>query len=611
MSTTFASLGVPEAIATALANRGIDAPFPIQAATIPPALAGRDLCGKAPTGSGKTIAFGVPMVARVTRSAPKKPHGLVLAPTRELAIQVAEELEHISGDLRILAVYGGAGIEPQIKKLRAGVDIVVATPGRLIDLLDRNCCDLRSVTFAVVDEADRMADMGFLPDVKRILDETRDDRQTVLFSATLDGAIDSLVKRYQKDPVVHEIEDEETGVVVHPFWLCERPERVALLAQIVDRLGPTVVFSRTKHGSDRIAKQLGNAGIKAAAIHGNRSQAQRERALEAFHRGDVQALVATDVAARGIHVDGVMGVVHFDLPADHKDYIHRSGRTGRAGMTGTVVTLIDKAQRKDAVKIKKGAGVDVEIGEPDVASLPEGPQQAFRPKSRRKATVKDLAPPVPANSPSRSKAKSKAVAQERKECTQRDWDEPKPRGPRTAKPARSSGRHEDASRSGARPSDLSRNATRAGSRAGRPERADHGSPRSSRPEDRSERSERQARWANEDASTKSSRENRADRRNRQFTDEERARRAEANEREEARRAKQRAGDRASHRASSAAASNGQTLPADVAGGAKVRPSGASRRKAKRAQLAATGEELPRAKKRRSGKPRPPAKNRAR
>ncbi|WP_421119943.1 DEAD/DEAH box helicase [Aquihabitans daechungensis] len=602
MSTTFASLGVPEAIATALSNRGIDEAFPIQVATIPPALAGRDLCGKAPTGSGKTIAFGVPMVARVTRSAPKKPHGLVLAPTRELAIQVAEELENISGDLRILAVYGGAGIEPQIKKLRAGIDIVVATPGRLIDLLDRNCCDLRSVTFAVVDEADRMADMGFLPDVKRILDETRDDRQTVLFSATLDGAIDSLVKRYQNNPVVHEIEDEETGDVVHHFWLCERPERVALLARIVDRLGPTVVFSRTKHGSDRIAKQLGNAGIKAAAIHGNRSQAQRERALEAFHRGDVQALVATDVAARGIHVDGVMGVVHFDLPADHKDYIHRSGRTGRAGMTGTVVTLIDKSQRKDAVKVKKGAGVEVEIGEPDVSSLPEGPQQAFRPKSgRAKARVKDLTPPVPANSPSRSKAKSKAVAQERKERTQRDWDEPKPR---SARPARATSRTDD--RSGARPSDLSRGAARGAARPGRNERADHGSPRSSRPEDRSERSERQARWANEEASTKSSRENRADRRNRQFTEEERAARAAENEKNEARRNQQRTNDRAKHRAKTTRTEGDRTLPSDVAGAGKVRPSGASRRKAKREVLAASGEEIPRAKKRRSGKPRPPA-----
>ena len=617
MSTpTFASLGVPEAIATALSNRGIDEPFPIQIATIPPALAGRDLCGKAPTGSGKTIAFGVPMVARVTRSAPKKPHGLVLAPTRELAIQVATELENLNSGLRILAVYGGAGIEPQIKKLRAGVDIVVATPGRLIDLLDRNCCDLRSVTFAVVDEADRMADMGFLPDVKRILDETRDDRQTVLFSATLDGAIDSLIKRYQKNPVMHEVEEEETGDVVHHFWISERTERVALLAQICDRLGPTIVFSRTKHGSDRIAKQLGNAGIKAAAIHGNRSQAQRERALEAFHRGDVQALVATDVAARGIHVDNVMGVVHFDLPADEKDYIHRSGRTGRAGMTGTVVTLIDKGQRKDAVRIKNKAGVDAEIGEPDVQSLPEGPQQAFRPTSgRNKARVKDLTPPVPQNSPDRARVKA-----QHKERTQRDWDEPAARSPRPARndrprtdrPKTSDRPKGSDDRSGARPSDLSRSSSsRGAARPGRTERGekpDLGSPRSSRPEDRSERSERQARWDNEQASTKSSRENRADRRNRQFTEEERAAKAAENERREA----QRAASKSAHRkGTSTRPGSDHTLPSDVPGGAKVRPSGASRRKAKREVLAASGETAPRTKKKRSGKPRPPAKNRAR
>ena len=513
-TTTLASLGAPDGVVAALAPRGITEPFPIHTATIPPALEGRDLSGKAPTGSGKTIAFGVPMVARVTRSAPKKPHGLVLAPTRELAIQVAEELAIMAGDLRVIAVYGGAGIEPQIKKLRAGIDIVVATPGRLIDLLDRDCIRLDAVTFAVVDEADRMADMGFLPDVKRILDQTRDDRQTVLFSATLDGAIDTLVQRYQRNPVVHELEEDRSGEIVHHMWLAPRPERVALTAQIVDRLGPTVVFCRTKHGSDRVARQLGNGGVKAAAIHGNRSQAQRERALEAFHRGDVQALVATDVAARGIHVDGVLGVVHFDLPHDEKDYIHRSGRTGRAGMTGTVITLIDANQRKDAVKIKKGAGIgDVEITDPDVASLPEGPQQAFRPKPRRKATVKDLAPRPPANSPSRSKPKPKPQA---KADRQRDWDEPNER----AKPK----------------------------------------PKSA------------------------SRQSRAERRERQFTDEERAARAAANERREAR---------------------------SQAGEGKPRPSGAARRKAKRDQQVASGEAPTRSKKRRSGKPRPPAKHRSR
>ncbi|MEZ5180505.1 MAG: DEAD/DEAH box helicase [Acidimicrobiales bacterium] len=383
MPPTFESLGVPAPIVAALARRGITEPFAIQAATIADALDGRDLCGKAPTGSGKTLAFGIPMVARVTRSAPKKPHGLVLAPTRELAIQVADELRALGTELRVLAVYGGAGIEPQIKKLRAGVDIVVATPGRLKDLIDRRVCDLRAVTFVVLDEADRMADMGFLPEVKRILDLVPADRQTVLFSATLDGAIDELVSRYQVDPVVHEMADEPAGEVTHRFWVAERPGRVALVADIVDRLGHTVVFCRTKHGSDRVARQLGKAGVAAAAIHGNRSQSQRERALEAFHRGDVQALVATDVAARGIHVEGVRGVVHFDLPGDPKDYIHRSGRTGRAGSPGTVVALFDAAQRKDAVKLKRAAGVDAEIEEPDVASLPEAPQRAFAPERAR------------------------------------------------------------------------------------------------------------------------------------------------------------------------------------------------------------------------------------
>ncbi len=371
MTTTFAGLGVPENIARALAERGITEPFPIQEATLRDSLAGRDLCGKAPTGSGKTIAFGIPMVARVTRSAPKRPKGLVLAPTRELALQVADELRQFSGDLRVLAVYGGAGIEPQIKQLRQGVDIVVACPGRLLDLIDRNCCDLRDVTFAVVDEADRMADMGFLPDVKRLLDMTGTKRQTVLFSATLDGAIDQLVKRYQTNPVTHELAEEASGDIDHHFWISDRAERTALTAQVVAIAGPTIVFCRTKHGSDRLSKQLEKSGVRSAAIHGNRSQAQRERALTAFHRGEIQALVATDVAARGIHVEGVTCVIHYDIPADYKDYVHRSGRTGRAGAKGIVVAMVDKGQRKDAVKLRKGAGVVAELVEPDISVIPE------------------------------------------------------------------------------------------------------------------------------------------------------------------------------------------------------------------------------------------------
>lgn len=374
MNTTFADLGVPSAIAADLDQRGISEPFPIQIATIPDALAGRDLCGKAPTGSGKTIAFGIPLVVKVPRAAPKRPKGLVLTPTRELALQVATELRDLDPDKRVLAVYGGAGIAPQLKALRQGVDIVVACPGRLLDVIDRKACELRDVSFVVIDEADRMADMGFLPDVRRILDQTASSRQTLLFSATLDGAIDALVREYQHNPVVHEVagDDESTGDVTHHLWRVKRENRSQLTGEIIERVGPTVVFSRTRHGADRIAHQLERLGVSAAAIHGSRSQGQRERALEAFHHGRVKALVATDVAARGIHVEGVSCVVHFDLPTDPKDYVHRSGRTGRAGAAGTVIGLVVDGQTKDATKLVRQADVTAVIVDPAVVALPEG-----------------------------------------------------------------------------------------------------------------------------------------------------------------------------------------------------------------------------------------------
>lgn len=597
MTTTFAALGVPDEIVRALDRRGITAPFPIQAATIPDALAGRDLCGKAPTGSGKTIAFGVPMVARVKRAAPKRPKGLVLAPTRELALQVADELRAMSGDLRVLPVYGGAGLGPQIKELRNGVDIVVACPGRLLDLIERKTCDLRDVSFAVVDEADRMADMGFLPDVRRILDMTNEVRQTVLFSATLDGAIDSLVKNYQHDPVVHEMPDEQAGDIAHHFWVTERHDRLPLLASIIDRTGPSIVFCRTKHGSDRVARQLANAGVKSAAIHGNRSQAQRERALTAFHRGDVAALVATDVAARGIHVEGVACVVHFDLPPDPKDYIHRSGRTGRAGADGLVVSLFDKVQRKDAVKLKKAVGEgDIEITEADVASLREGPQQAFRTESRRPRPPR-IERPTTDDRPVRDERSS------RNERPVRD-DRPKHR----ARPV-----HDEQSARTARPAPTRLRTTtgadpaRTDDRSSVPQRGEVVADRSRRDRPRPDRRERIARADDGGRSTQSesrrgpsrsdheppSGQNRAERRQAQFTAYERAARAEVNER-----AERDQGESRRHR-----------LPADTPGGDKVRPSGASRRKAKRENLRASGEDVPRAKKRRSGKPRPPASSR--
>ncbi len=401
MPTTFAALGVPAELARSLEDRNIRVPFPIQAATIPDALAGRDLSGRAPTGSGKTIAFGIPLLLRVQRSRPKHPKGLVLVPTRELATQVAEELTALAaGELRVHAIYGGVGFEGQLKALRRGVDIIVACPGRLGDLINKGVCHLDAVQLAVVDEADRMADMGFLPDVSRLLDQTAADRQTLLFSATLDGAVDQLVKRYQRDPVRHELRDdgEDQGQVDHHFWLSERPGRVALTADILQRIGSTIVFCRTRHGADRVAQQLGRAGVAAAAIHGARSQSQRERALAAFHAGKVQALVATDVAARGIHVTGVKCIVHFDLPADHKDYIHRSGRTGRAGAGGVVVSLVAAAQRNEASRLR--SALDLAGGTtPPATELLGGEQKAGAPRSP--AVVED-----PGRRPARPGGKS-------------------------------------------------------------------------------------------------------------------------------------------------------------------------------------------------------------
>jgi superfamily II DNA/RNA helicase len=323
VSPTFADLGVPPSIASNLAARGIEAPFPIQAATIPDALAGRDICGRAPTGSGKTIAFGIPLVNGVGKASPKRPRGLVLVPTRELASQVCDELNILAKPKGpwVEAFYGGVGFDNQLRALNKGVDIAVACPGRLADLINQRRMSLEDVEFVVIDEADRMADMGFLPEVKRILDQCRDDRQTLLFSATLDGDVDVLIKKYQKDPLRHEFhaDEEDISRSEHLFWHVERSDRLKTAAAIVSRMGPTVVFCRTKRGADRIAKQLDDSGVRSAAIHGDRSQSQRERALDLFHRGRVQALVATDVAARGIHVDGVECVIHFDPPADVKD----------------------------------------------------------------------------------------------------------------------------------------------------------------------------------------------------------------------------------------------------------------------------------------------------
>ncbi len=356
-TTSFAELGLPDRLVDVLRQRGITRPLPIQAAAIADILAGRDVSGKAPTGSGKTLAFALPIAATLNRSAPKRPRGLVLAPTRELANQIAVEMGPLlrTRSLTAYPFYGGVGFGGQLQALRRGVDVAVACPGRLEDLVRSGEIELSNIEVAVVDEADRMADMGFLPAVRRILDATPSSRQTLLFSATLDGDVDVLVRRYQSNPVRHEVAvPEDVSLASHEFRAVASAGRTALCAELVLAPGSSVVFVRTKRGADRVARGLKNAGVSAAAIHGDRSQAQRERTLADFRAGRLQTLVATDVAARGIHVDDVARVIHYDLPEDIKDYVHRSGRTARAGAGGTVVAFVPPEKRGLAASLQTG-----------------------------------------------------------------------------------------------------------------------------------------------------------------------------------------------------------------------------------------------------------------
>jgi superfamily II DNA/RNA helicase len=362
VSTSFADLGVSADLIDALNKRQITEPFPIQVAAIPDALAGRDISGRAPTGSGKTLAFGIPMVERVPRARRLRPGALVLAPTRELAAQIQKDLLPLAKTRgrRVIAVYGGVGYETQIRELRRGIDILVACPGRLIDLVERRAVELDGVEIVVIDEADRMADMGFLPQVRKLLDLVSENRQTILFSATLDGDIGALARDYQHDPVRHEVGEVEPDLdaSTHAFWHIEATDRPRHTATLINQHGSTIVFCRTRHGADRLVKQLSAAGVSAASIHGGRSQGQRDRALQSFKQGQVDALIATDVAARGIHVDGVACVVHFDLAEDAKAYLHRSGRTGRAGASGVVVTLVSDALVRDVRKLQRDIGLE-------------------------------------------------------------------------------------------------------------------------------------------------------------------------------------------------------------------------------------------------------------
>ena len=421
MTTTFSRLGLPTALVRAVEQRGITDTFPIQAATIPDALEGRDVSGKAPTGSGKTLAFGLPLLARVEKGNRHQPGALVLAPTRELAEQIKRELTPLARtvDRRVVAVYGGVAYGPQKAALRKGIDVLVATPGRLEDLVEQRSVDLARVAVVVVDEADRMADMGFLPAVRRILDRTAQPRQTMLFSATLDGDVAVLSRDYQQHPVRHEVAtpETETASARHHFWLVQHHDRVQHTANLVGASGRSIVFTRTRHGADRLAKQLSRLHIGAVAMHGGRSQSQRHRALRAFSSGDAVALIATDVAARGIHIDAVASVIHFDPPTDSKDYLHRSGRTARAGAAGTVVSLVTGEQQGAVRRIQRDLRMQAPIEAPSIHALEHGghligsgsPQSAGRTTSNR-----------PANRP-RATPRTKRHARARAARRRRRW----------------------------------------------------------------------------------------------------------------------------------------------------------------------------------------------
>ena len=366
-TTQFADLGIDQDLVDALSARGITAPFEIQALAIPDGLTGRDVCGKAKTGSGKTLAFGIPLVQRLPKGTPKRPTGLALVPTRELAVQVCRELEPLAEcrDLRIEAIYGGTPIEKQIEALRKGVDFVVATPGRMIDLIQQEELSVADLEGVVIDEADRMADMGFMPQVEWILRRAEKDHQTLLFSATLDGMVGSLISRYQNDPVTHEVASREVTVaeMEHRFLAVHEMDRVRVAARIIGSSNRTIVFSRTKWGADKLAGKLVAENVKAAAIHGDLRQAQREKALADFINGKIQCLVATDVAARGIHVDDVDVVIHYDPPSDAKTYLHRSGRTARAGESGMVVSLVLWNEELEVRKLLRRLGMKQPIVE--------------------------------------------------------------------------------------------------------------------------------------------------------------------------------------------------------------------------------------------------------
>ncbi|WP_226899341.1 DEAD/DEAH box helicase [Nonomuraea phyllanthi] len=359
----FELLGLPKPLVSGLARQGIDSPFPIQSATIPDVLAGGDVLGRGQTGSGKTLAFGLPTMARLAgvRPTPGHPRAMILVPTRELALQVHDALEPLGRGLglRMKVVVGGMSMGKQIEALRRGVDIVIATPGRLGDLIRQGECSLADVEVSVLDEADHMCDLGFFPVVTDLLAQTPSDGQRLLFSATLDGDVDKLVQRFLKNPITHSVAPATSPVdtMEHHVMQVTRDEKFDVVAEIANREGRTIIFVRTQHGVDRLCKQLARVGVKAGGLHGGKRQNQRTRILAEFREGAISVLVCTDVAARGIHVDNISLVLHVDPPQDHKSYLHRGGRTARAGEKGTVVTLVLPSERRSTDALTRRAGI--------------------------------------------------------------------------------------------------------------------------------------------------------------------------------------------------------------------------------------------------------------
>src|SRR3954466_348295 len=379
--TTFDALGVPAPLVEVLTASGITAPFPIQVATLPDSLAGKDVLGRGRTGSGKTLAFSIPLVARLAASdskrQPKRPRSLILVPTRELANQVAAVVDPMARALgmKTTTIFGGVGQNPQVQALSGGLDVVIACPGRLEDLIQQGHCDLGAIEVTILDEADHMADLGFLPGVKRIMDRIPKVGQRMLFSATLDNGVDVLVKRYLTSPTTHSVDPAVAPVatMTHHVFQVQSADKAEVVRQLASGLGRSVLFTRTKHQAKKLAKQLTATGIPAVDLHGNLSQNARERNLEAFSNGSTRVLCATDIAARGIHVDDVSLVVHVDPPTEHKAYLHRSGRTARAGAGGTVVTICTPDQAGEVRTLTRQAGITptVAVVRPGAAEVTE------------------------------------------------------------------------------------------------------------------------------------------------------------------------------------------------------------------------------------------------